>query len=106
MSIRTVENGNQNIADSCFNPHSTYQQASGRPQDSYCNQRQETNTVGICAVVFGALGGWLGLIFSIIGLSTYKTPERRMMCKIGLGLFIGWFAICLMACLIFVGLSV
>lgn len=53
-------------------------------------QPAESGGMGIAAIIFGALGGWLGLLFGIIGLSTYKTEKNRKNCKIGIGLFIGW----------------
>ena len=57
--------------------------------------RREGKGLGICALVFSILGGWLGLVLSIIGLSTYQDPENRKLCKIGLGFFIGWFIFCI-----------
>lgn len=50
----------------------------------------ESSIWGILAIVFGALGGWFGLLFGIIGLATYKNESNRKKCKIGIGLFIGW----------------
>jgi len=53
-------------------------------------QPAESNGIGIAAIIFGALGGWLGLLFGIVGLCTYKTEKNKKNCKIGIGLFIGW----------------
>ncbi|MDE6656831.1 MAG: zinc ribbon domain-containing protein [Anaeroplasmataceae bacterium] len=55
--------------------------------------KEETSVFGILSIVFGALGGWLGLVFGIIGLCTYKEEANRKKCKIGIGLFIGWMAL-------------
>lgn len=71
----------------------TDQQTNIYQQNNYQTQKRESGALGICAIVFSALGGWLGLILSIIGLCTYKTPEHRTKCKIGIGLVIGWFVI-------------
>lgn len=56
-------------------------------------QTQETSTIGILAIIFGAMGGWLGLLFAIIGLCIYKKPENKQKCYIGLGLFLAWVVI-------------
>lgn len=56
-------------------------------------QIPETSTMGILAIVFGALGGWLGLLFGIIGLCTNKEANNRRNCKIGIGLFCAWIVI-------------
>ncbi len=66
-----------------------YQQQNGN-QQSNTKPAKESSALGICAIIFGVLGGWLGLLLSIIGLCTYKTPEQRLKCKIGLGFVIGW----------------
>ncbi len=57
-------------------------------------QKQENPVWGILAIVFGALGGsTLGLVFSIVGLCIYKTPENKQKAWIGLGLTIAWMVI-------------
>ena len=55
------------------------------------NAAPEGKALGVCAIVFSILGGWLGLLLSIIGLCTYKNPDNRSLCKVGLGFCIGWF---------------
>lgn len=55
--------------------------------------KQESSGLGIAAIIFSVLGGFLGLILSIIGLCTYKTPQYRKLCKIGLGIFFAWVVI-------------
>ena len=52
--------------------------------------KTEGKALGICALIFSILGGWLGLVLSIVGLCNYKDPENRKLCKIGLGFCIGW----------------
>ena len=56
-------------------------------------QNQESSAIGILSIVFGALGGFLGLIFGIIGIATYKKPENKKKCYIGIGLFCAWIVI-------------
>lgn len=42
------------------------------------------------AVVFGALGGILGLVFSLLGLAKCKEKKNRKLCYIGLTCFGIW----------------
>ena len=55
--------------------------------------KEESKALGVCAIIFSVLGGWLGLVLSIIGLCNYKLPENRTLCKVGLGFCIGWFVL-------------
>lgn len=55
--------------------------------------KDESKALGVCAIIFSVLGGWLGLVLSIIGLCNYKQPENRTLCKVGLGFCIGWFVL-------------
>lgn len=74
-------------------PQSTYQQTNIYQQNTYQTQKQESGALGILAIIFSVLGGWLGLVLSIIGLCTYQTPEHKTKCKVGLGFCIGWFVL-------------
>ncbi len=60
------------------------------------DQKEEGSALGILSIIFGALGGWLGLVFGIIGLCIYKTKENKRNCKIGIGLFVGWILLLIM----------
>lgn len=55
--------------------------------------KQESSALGVLSIVFSCLGGFLGLILSIIGMCTYKEESNKKLCKIGLGICIGWFAL-------------
>jgi len=46
--------------------------------------KKEGKALGVCAIVFGVLGGWLGLVLGIIGLSIYKERPNRTNSLIGL----------------------
>ncbi len=54
------------------------------------DEKKESGTLGILAIVFGALGGWLGLVLGIVGLCSYKKKENKRNCIIGMCLFAGW----------------
>ena len=60
------------------------------PYNSYYAPKQEGRGLAICALVFSILGGWVGLILSIIGLCTCKDDDNKKLCKIGLGFCIFW----------------
>ena len=92
--IEKVEIYHQPTNSTYSQPQTTYQQTNIYQQTTYQpQQKQESGALGVCAIIFSVLGGWLGLVLSIIGLCTYKTPEHRTKCKIGLEFVIGWFVI-------------
>jgi hypothetical protein len=47
-------------------------------------------TLGILAIIFGALGGWLGLVLGIIGLCIDKKKRYTGLNAAGIILFIVW----------------
>ncbi len=49
--------------------------------------------MAVMALIFSCLGGWLGLVFSIMGLTKYKSSKPRTMCIIGIVLSAVWFVI-------------
>jgi len=53
----------------------------------------ENKALGILAIIFGVLQGFVGLVLSIIGLSVYKEPINKNNCKIGLGLSIAYIVL-------------
>lgn len=74
-------------------PQTTYQQTNIYQQPTQQVPRKESGTMGILAIVFSVLGGWLGLLLAIIGLCTYKEPENRSKCKIALWIVLAWVII-------------
>lgn len=56
-------------------------------------QPVERPVIGYLALIFGILGGWIGLLMGVIGLATYKEPKNRKNCKIGIGLFVAWIVV-------------
>lgn len=57
------------------------------------NKDNVSSVYAILALIFGALGGWLGLLFGIIGLKNYTDTNKRTMCYIGIGLWAVWMII-------------
>lgn len=51
-------------------------------------EKTEGKALGILSIIFAALGGWLGLLFAIIGLCIYQKRENRLLCKIGLWIYL------------------
>lgn len=69
-----------------------------------CSQKRDymvdkTSAVGIAAIVFAILGGWLGIALSLFGLLYYykgdsvEDEKGRKNCKIALGIVIAWVAV-------------
>lgn len=54
---------------------------------------KKAKTFGILSLVFGALGGWLGLVFGIICIKSDKTHKYRVMGILGIVMFAIWIVI-------------
>lgn len=87
-----------NSSDNYFDDNFGSSQSTGSTNGSFSstsNQpdnlgKNETSTIGILSIIFGALGGWLGLVFGIMGLAKYKKKSNRILSAIGLSLFLFW----------------
>ena len=65
-----------------------------RPKQNYNHNAKTVSPVfAILALVFGILGGWLGIVFGAIGISKYKSGPYRNMSIAGLVLAIVWIVI-------------
>ena len=53
----------------------------------------ESITLSVFALIFGLLGGWLGLILGIVGLTHYKESGNRTRCGIAIGAWIFWLIV-------------
>ena len=65
--------------------------------------KPEDQTLGVLAIVFSALGGFLGLILALIGLCSYKQEPGKKKCKtalIILGVWVGVIVIIYIAAFI------
>ena len=61
----------------------------GPKQKETTKSQSQSPVIAILSVIFGVLGGWLGLVFSIIGLKTYeKGTGCRTACYVGLCLWL------------------
>ena len=54
---------------------------------------KENAVYAVLALVFGLLGGWLGLVFGIIGLKQYKEQSNRSMCIVGIVAWVVWLIV-------------
>ena len=50
--------------------------------------QRESAVLSVFALVFGLLGGWLGLVLGIIGLTIYKESGNRARCTFAI---VAWF---------------
>ncbi len=85
---KEVEVLNDNLGTS-FNPkmdEPTYQ----KQIYVYNAVEKENCAIGVLSLIFGILGGWLGLLLGIIGLCKYKETGNRVMCWLGLGIYVFW----------------
>lgn len=64
-------------------------------------EEEEDSTIATLAIVFGALGGWLGLVLGLVGLSKYKSEKYRKQCKIGIILFVVWVVLGVIIAIVF-----
>ena len=55
--------------------------------------QQESKVIPILSLIFGLLGGWLGLLFGIIGLTKCKEKGNKAMCIIGIVAWAVWLTI-------------
>lgn len=69
--------------------------AEAKPQTTAPVQTESKapQVLGILSIVFGALGGWLGLICGIIGLAIDKEKKYKTLNVIGICLFVVWVII-------------
>ena len=57
------------------------------------NTQPESTALGICALIFSCLGGWLGLVLAIICLATKRDKTNRTLGTIALIISIIWLFI-------------
>ena len=55
--------------------------------------KEESPALAIVALIFGIIGGWIGFICGIIGLTKYKKGMNRNMCIAAICLFVIWIII-------------
>lgn len=61
-----------------------------KTNDKLIDDNKETKVWGILSIIFDLVPGFLvfGLVFAIVGLCTYQQKENKILCWIGIGLFI------------------
>lgn len=80
-----TNNYSSNYNNSNYNPYP--------PQQQTIIVREESSAISILALIFCILGGWLGLLFAIIGLCTYKEEANRSRCIVALCIAGVWFVL-------------
>lgn len=88
------------------NSNGYYQNTNSNNNSFQAVKSEENAAIGILAIVFSVIGGWIGLVFSIIGLCIYKEQKNRRNCKIALGISIAIVAIWIIWVIVAVSLSV
>ena len=74
--------------------------------------QDKTSAVGIAAIIFAILGGWLGIALAVAGLLFYYKDDSpvdekgRKNCKIAVGIFIGWIVLGVLIFLISLGATI
>lgn len=73
-----------------FNPQGYYTPDACRPAPA--SSKPQGYVLSILAVIFGALGGWLGLVFGVIGLCLNKSGNTGVQtrCIVGIALAGMW----------------
>lgn len=111
--------GSSSQNNSSYNPRTKYCKRCGAVIDERaaicpkcgCSQygdifEKRTSLVGVLAIVFAVLGGWIGLVLAIFGMLIYYKGEDpdclkgRKYCEIAIGIFIGWIALVVLIFLI------
>lgn len=89
-----VEEPSRDDIDNYFNGIGDENKAQPQQEQRYSHNAKVVSPVfAILALVFGILGGWLGIVFGAIGISKYKKGPYRNMSIAGLVLAIAWIAI-------------
>ena len=62
-------------------------------QENKKSDDKQARVLSILAIIFGAFGGWLGLVFGIIGLIKNKEGDllNKILCILSIIIFFFWF---------------
>ncbi|MDO5330831.1 MAG: zinc-ribbon domain-containing protein [Bacillota bacterium] len=78
---------------SCGNKVGGYSNDQFTASSDYPTSTSAPKVLGILSIVFGALGGWIGLVLGIIGLCIDRERRYRTYNIVGICLFLGWVLI-------------
>lgn len=83
-----AQDGSATTSDTSYSdPQPIYVQPTSQ---STSESNSTYHVLSILALVFSILGGWLGLVFAIIGLANDKNKQDRTLCWVSLGIFFVW----------------
>ncbi len=74
----------------------------GNSPHSYSYVNSENVIWGVLSIVCAFFMPILGLIFGIIGLTTYKEPKNRKLCKVGIGIVIAEIVLIMISVIFYV----
>ena len=63
-------------------------------------KQEESSGLAVAALVFGILGGWLGIVLGAIGLKKYGEGTNRNMCIAGIALSVIWILIAIVIAIV------
>lgn len=84
-------NSSNNVSTNTTN----FGSSNSKPNFEYSHQAYVKEPIGlsVCALIFGLLGGWLGLVLGIVALSKNKDPGNRTRAIIGIVAWACWMIV-------------
>ncbi len=84
---------NKETNDNINNQNNTYNTYNGTNINDGPRPNNESAALGICAIIFSLLGGWIGLLLAIICLASNTNQTNKRYGLIALGISIFWIVL-------------